>query len=287
MKQNKQKKALVIQGGGFRTGFSAGVLDAFLSKKYNPFDSYYVVSGGSIAVSYYLGDQYGSCLKALCSLAEDENFMSYNRLISQKGIMDVDMFHYVAKKRVPFDLDKALDIIKDRELSIVMTNRQTGKACYFKPNKENWIDAIIASCTLPFVTKGKHIIGDEDFMDGGWSDSLPVHRAIKDGATQITVIRTSPPNLKLSQSWVDYFGTFYYRSNQHLKACFETNHAKYNAAIDLINDPPKGVQILQVAPIQPLNAGTYSNSEKLIYLDYRHGLQCGLDFLYNLPGCSD
>lgn len=278
---NLTKKALVIQGGGFRTAFSAGVLDAFIMNGYNPFESYYVVSGGSIAVSYYLSSQYGSCLKAICNMALDENFMSYNRLISTKGMMDVDLFHDVATNRVPFDVDIAMETVKKRSLEIVMTDRKTGLPCYFKPNKKNWIDGIIASCTLPFVTKGKHVIDDEDYMDGGWSDSLPVNKAIKDGATEITVIRTSPPDLKLTQSWADYFGTFYYRSNQKLQACFETNHAKYNAAIDLINNPPKGVVIKQIAPVDPLHTGTYSNSIKPIELDYRYGLQCGLDYLFN------
>ena len=34
----KEKIALVIEGGGFKSVFSAGVLDAFLMNKFNPFD---------------------------------------------------------------------------------------------------------------------------------------------------------------------------------------------------------------------------------------------------------
>ncbi len=42
---SKMKKALIIQGGGFRTAFSAGVLDAFLKNNYTDFSLYAGVSG--------------------------------------------------------------------------------------------------------------------------------------------------------------------------------------------------------------------------------------------------
>ena len=60
------KKTLIIQGGGFRTAFTAGVLDAFIAADYNPFNSFYVVSGGAIGASYYLSGQYKKCFEAIC-----------------------------------------------------------------------------------------------------------------------------------------------------------------------------------------------------------------------------
>lgn len=274
------KKVLIIQGGGFRTGFSAGVLDAFLAMKHNPYDAYYAVSGGAIAVSYFLGNQYKKCFESMCLLATDKNFMSYNKLIRRNMLMDVDYFYKVADEKVPFDVDTALNNIKEKDLAIVMTNKITGQAEYFHPTKKTWMDAVIASCTLPFVTKGKHIINENEYMDGGWSDPLPVIRAVEDGASEITIIRTSPKDLKVSQSWSDYIGTFAFRSNSKLKACFENNHRKYNDAIDFINTKPKGVTIRQIAPEIPLLTGTYSNSISVITKDYRHGMQRGLDFLH-------
>ena len=276
------KKTLVIQGGGFRTSFTAGVLDAFHSQKYNPFDSYIAVSGGAIALSYYLGGQYKKCFEAMCLLAEDKNFMSWNRLISSQGVMNVDYFNDVANKKVLFDLDRAIEAVEGKELAFVMTNRETGEPHYYHPSKKTWLDGVIATCTLPFVTKGKHPIHGEEFFDGGWSDPLPVEWAHKNGASEIVVIRTSPPNLKVNQSWPDYFGSFIHRSNRRLQACFENNHEKYNSAIDFINDPPEGLTLDQIAPESPLQTGAYSNSVKLISADYRYGLECGLNYLLSL-----
>ena len=48
----ENKKVLILEGGGFKTSFSAGVMDAFQMQAHNPFDSYIGVSGGCIAISF-------------------------------------------------------------------------------------------------------------------------------------------------------------------------------------------------------------------------------------------
>ncbi|MDX2362163.1 MAG: patatin family protein [Crocinitomicaceae bacterium] len=272
-------KTLILQGGGFRTAFTAGVLDAFRTHHYNPFDGYVAVSGGAIALSYYLSDQYRCYYDALCLLAEDKHFMSWNRLISPMGVMNVDYFRTVAEEIIPFDIDKALETVEGKEMAIVLTNRSNGAAHYYHPDRKHWIDAIIATCTLPFVTKGSHMLHGEDFMDGGWSDPLPVKWAFDHGARDIVIVRTSPSELKLEQTWSDYFGTYIYSSQGKLKACFEENHLKYNDSVDFMNNPPEDLNLIQIAPEAPLQTGTYSNNVKLITADYRHGLDCGLRYL--------
>lgn len=273
------KRTLVIQGGGFRTAFSTGVLDAFQSKNYNNFDAYVAVSGGAIALSYFVSGQYRKCLEAMCFLAENKNFMSWNRLISSQGIMDVDYFTQVAETKVPFDMQTALATIEGKQLYFVLTNCQTGEPRYYAPKKEDWVDAVIATCTMPFVTKGKHLLEGVEYFDGGWSDPLPVKWAHENGAHEMIVIRTTPSQVKMNQSWPDYFGTFIFRRNERLRSCFEENHLKYNAAVDYMGIHHPGLSVHQIAPEEPLQTGTYSNNTKLIVSDYRQGLEAGLNFL--------
>lgn len=282
MGKKEHKKTIIVQGGGFRTGFSTGVLDAFQTVGYNDFELYVGVSGGSIALSYFLSEQYQKCFDAMCLLAEDPNFLSFNRMIWNQAIMDIDYFHEVAAKLVPFEIEKALANAKSKELAFVMTNRNTGEPHYYHPNKKTWTDAVIASCTLPFVTKGKHSLQGVEYMDGGWSDPLPVEWAYNNGSREMLVVRTSPVDLKANQSWSDYFGTFVFRSNENLKNCFEHNHQKYNDSIEFLNNPPKDLKINQIAPDSPLRAGTHSNSVSAITADYRHGVQAGLDFIHRI-----
>lgn len=276
------KHTLIIQGGGFRTGFSTGVLDAFLTTGYTDFDFLIGNSGGAIALSYFLGQQYKKCFEAMCLLAEDKNFISYNRMMSDTGMMNVDYFHEVARHKIPFNMEQALQAAARKRVAFVLTDVETGQAVYHEPDSSTWIDAVIASCTLPFVTKGRHNLQGKEYMDGGWSDALPVKWAYEQGARDVLIIRTLPPDLKLTQSWSDYFGSLVYRSNDGLRECFENNHLVYNRTIDFINNPPDDLIIQQIAPETPLKAGTYTNSVSAITEDYRRGVECGMDFIMQL-----
>jgi predicted patatin/cPLA2 family phospholipase len=57
---------------------------------------------------------------------------------------------------------------------------------------------------------------------------------------------------------------------------------KFNESIDFILNPPTGIKIQQIAPEQKLKTGGYTNSKVALELDYRYGLEKGLDFLNSL-----
>lgn len=273
------KKALIIQGGGFRTAFSSGVLDAFIEHQHNPFQLYVAVSGGAIAASYFISQQKRHCFEAICFLSEKNRFVKYTNVLKAQPVMDVDIFHDISNIHFPFDMEKALKELENKQFSIVMTNMLTAEAYYCQPKPDNWREAVIASCSLPFVTKGKHSLNGTDYMDGAWSDPLPVEWTVQQGAMDITIVRTTPANLKSSKSWIDYIGEIYYSKDEKIRQAFSKNHEKYNRSIDYINQIPRGIRIHQIAPEQPLKAGSYTNSIALLEEDYKMGYQKGLDFL--------
>ena len=61
----KGKTALLIQGGALKSIFTAGVLDAFIAARFDPFDIYIGVSGGSMCLSYYLTQDYKVIIRML------------------------------------------------------------------------------------------------------------------------------------------------------------------------------------------------------------------------------
>lgn len=267
--------ALIIQGGGFRTAFSAGVLDAFLKNNYRPFDFYAAVSGGSIAASYFISNQPRHCFESICFLAEKGRFINYANVLKKLPIMDVDIFQDISNIHFPFDDAGAYSHLKDKKFVIVMTDKSTGEPYYCDPTQTDWREAVIASSSLPFITKGKHTLNGKDFMDGAWGDPLPVEWVAKQGVKEITIVRTAPANEKIGKSWLDFLGEMYYRNNVGLRKTFTHNHEKYNKTIDFINDPPKGITIRQVAPEQHLKAGLYTNSKALLEEDYQNGFEKG------------
>lgn len=273
------KKTLIVQGGGFRTGFTAGVLDAFMALDYHPFDHVIGNSGGAISASYYLSKQYGSCLKAMHLLAGDPDFVKLKHAIQERGYMNIDYLRSVANELVPFSVESGEIALENNKVHFVTTNRATGLPEYLSPTGKDWIEIVIASSTLPFVTKGVHQVRGMDLMDGGWGDPIPVQWAVDQGSSNFIIIRTSHINRKVSQTWPDYLGSIYYRSNKELSECFAKNHTIYNDTMDFLSAPPDHVSIEQIWPEESLKCSSYSYSLEGINSDYRYGLQVGIDFV--------
>ncbi len=284
-----KNKTIVVEGGGFRTAFTAGILDAFIVSDYHPFDRYIGVSGGAMALSYYLSGQYKFYINGMKFLAKDPNFLKISNIFAGTGYMNIDYVRQLAMTRYPFDVDKALDFIwkQDKLVRFVATNRKNGKAEFLAPSKEHWVEMIIASSTLPFVTKGVHRVGNQDLMDGGWSDPLPVLRAYETGSEDILILRTTPKNSRVSQGWMDYFASFYFRDNKGFSSCFYDSYTLYNKNVDFINNPPKHVSIQQIAPKKHLNSGTISYSADSVRRDYHTGLDAGLEYIAEIKRVNE
>jgi len=275
-----KKPQLIVEGGGFKIAFTAGVLDSFIAADYQPFKKYYAVSGGTVALSYFLSNQFRYWLDAMQLLAKDIQFTSFKRTLGKEGYMDIDYLEKVAQKKVPLDLDAGMVALKKMQVYFVATTTLEGKAAYLTPTKKTWLDILVASSTLPFVTKGKHNIDGVEYFDGGWSDPIPAKWAYEKGAKHILVLRTAPANRQTTQSLADYFGSIFYRNNLHLSNTFAKSHLLYNDAVEFLLNPPKDVKVEQIAPIKDLKSTTYTYTTKTLMSDYRYGIDLGLQYIH-------
>ena len=272
-------KTLIVQGGGFRTGFPAGVLDAFMLLDFYPFERLVGVSGGAIAISYYAAKQYGACLEAMHWLAKDPEFVNFKHIRQERGYMNIDYLAEVAHVHVPFDLPKASAFAKGKEIHFVATNRATGKPEYLQPQAEDWVDVVVASCTLPFITKGVQQVRGMELMDGAWGDPLPIRWTVEQGADDIVIIRTSHVTRKMSKSLPNYLGSLFYRAQKELSECFALHHTFYNDSLDFIQQLDETVKIEQIWPEDGLKCTGTSYSPASINTDYRYGLHAGVEFV--------
>lgn len=273
---------IIVEGGGFKTSFTAGILDAFLTANYFPFKTFIGISGGSVALSYFLSGQYRYCIRAMRTLAKDKQFADYKRAFREKGYLDIDYIATVASEKVPFNLEDALQRCKDLNVFFVATDRNKGKPAYLIPTQDPWIESVIASSTLPFATKGKHLLNGQHYFDGGWSDPLPIKWAYQNGCRKVLVLRTNPRENKIKQSWADYFGSKYFSDRPALSQIFESAFETYNESIEFMNNPPNDLLITQLDPKRMLNSGVYSYSKKTLMLDYRYGLDKGISHVQSL-----
>ena len=273
------KRTLVLEGGGFKTSFSTGVLDAFRMTEFDGFDACVGVSGGALALSYFLSRQYGIYYKSMTTLCKDTRFIQFSKAFTD-GLMNLDFFLELAKNEFSFDIDVAAAQLKSKDFYMVMTQCDDGRTVYYQPTIETWMDAIIATSTVPLLTKGKHLIGGVAYADGGITDPIPIKWVVDQGATDIVLIRTTHQNFKPSILRPDFIAAQFIRDNNHIKHAIENYQQKLKDSIDFANNHSKDGLIKQIVPENPLKTNIFTNSIQSIIADYRYGLEMGLNFVY-------
>lgn len=272
------KKTLILEGGGFKTSFSAGVLDAFRATGYDDFDVFIGVSGGSLALSYFLSEQYGSYFESMRKLCRDPRFIKFTKAFSE-GFMNLDFFYDIAEKETPFNMEKALQKLENKEFYVVLTNSVDGSTVYRQPTANDWVDVTIAASTVPIITKGKHILDGVPYSDGGISDPIPIRWAYENGADDVTLIRTTQFNFKPSYVRPETFAARLLRSNPAISQHVENFQLKLKESADFAESIQGQINLKQIAPEQALNSNIYTFQVSSLITDYRYGLECGLNFV--------
>ena len=275
MKKIPEYEALVLEGGSLRCAFTAGVLDGFASLGYRPFQYYYGVSAGSMAMTSFLSGQRGHFIDLSEKLIEDGKFISFGSVMSDEGLMNLAHLAKVVHSESPIDWEAANRFIEDKHVHVVTTDYETGEAHYLKPRRENWIRSVLASSTLPLITRGKVKLDGRWMFDGGYADPIPLRAALRDGCSNTLVIRTRPIEDRVEWDTLDWLASYLYRDNPAVSRLFENWHVRYNDLADrLSNHDGVGDQSWsQIAPAHPLRSDGYRITALDLRADYRHGME--------------
>lgn len=272
--------AIVAEGGGQRGIYTAGVLDTFLDKQFNPFQIGLGVSAGAQnLLTYFMGER-GYAKRAISELTAAPGFYVPYRWLGARGVLDLD--HYFDQTildpeyRLPYQ--HISDVQANRKLIFVATNRDSLVPVYLEPDKLSVITYLKASSAVPFLYKAPVTVHDQQLVDGGVADPLPVLKAIEMGARQIVVIRTVSAETDQS-GWRQRIESLPVRRAlpKSILRMLEVHEEGYSQAIKAIQSPPAGVHIISIAPKQTLNSHAFGSSSESMILDYQCGCVDGLD----------
>ena len=187
------KIGLVVEGGGMKCAYSAGVLDAFLDDGIR-FDYVIGVSAGSGNSASYLAGQRGRNLRFYTDHISNPAYFGIRSFLKTGDLFGLRYIYGTLTNSGGGDtLDYDSMQKNPAEFVVVATNARTGKPAYFTkrdiPRDDYRI--IMASCAIPSVTKPVRI-GSEKYVDGGVSDSLPFKRAFEDGCDKVVMIMSKP-----------------------------------------------------------------------------------------------
>jgi predicted patatin/cPLA2 family phospholipase len=274
----KRKKALIIEGGGSRGVFSFGVIDSFIKASYNPFDIHLGVSNGAVVQLWYLLAVSDYNLdKMLFSASRD--YVRYSNLLFNKSIMNFEKLYQDANKVFPIDFDRLQDNLAGKNFYVVVSDAGSGKPEYIELSKENYINEMLATGSLPVLMKNAILLEGKRKYDGGITDPIPVQKAYEMGAKEIVIIRTYEQAFIRKTKLENYIAAFATRSYPNISKALKENTTTYNSALEFINNPPSDCKILQICPPQRLSTKRATTNVNIMKADYQIGMNCGEEFL--------
>ncbi|QSX33530.1 patatin family protein [Shewanella avicenniae] len=268
--------ALVLEGGGLRAIYTAGVLDAFLAAELH-FPYVVGVSAGAIYPASYLSQQLGRNLTIQQRYLADKRYMGWRHWLKNGNYVNVDFtYRQMAHELVPFDFDTFLG--RDAEFKVGAFNCQSGETDFFGmadfDSHQQLLDILIASSSLPFISPPVTIAG-QAYLDGGIATPIPVAQACKDGYQKQLVILTQDADYRKSAFKPKWLAKRAYRHYPQVAQALLQRHQRYNdALVDLAQRVEQG-SALVIQPAKPLGLSRLERDVSKVEAVYQLGLSDG------------
>lgn len=265
------KSGLILEGGGMRGIYTAGVLDYFMEQGLY-FSDCYGVSAGACHLCSYLSGQKERAYRVSLNYLKDKNYCSLRSLITTGDLFGAKMcYDTIPNELDPYDYD-AFQNYGGRAYAVV-TNIITGKAEY-KPLREMHRDivAVRASASLPLVSNNVYIDGTP-YLDGGIADSIPIIRSLKDGNKKNVVIMTKEVGYRRKPTSNMEAIKVRYRKYPALVRDMQRRHIVYNKTLDFIEEHEKKGHIFVIRPKVNPNVGRIEKNEAKLRALYETGYE--------------
>ncbi|MBO7675850.1 MAG: patatin family protein [Atopobiaceae bacterium] len=174
-----RQNALVLEGGGYRGVFTAGVLDALMEQGVYDFASVWGTSAGALNATNYRSRQIGRTIRVMLAFRDDKRMMSFFSLATTGNLTGGDfLYHTVQDELDPCDVETFNR--SSLRLFAVASDVVFGTPRYFEVKSlPDDVEMIRASSSLPLVSSAVTIDGHR-YLDGGTTDSVAVAAALGD-----------------------------------------------------------------------------------------------------------
>lgn len=267
---NENKIGLVLEGGGHRGIYTAGILDVFAQNNIS-FDGIMGVSAGCIHGVSFLSGQIGRSVRYTTRFCNNPSYMSFKSLIKTGDFFNVDFCYYKLPETLdPFDND-AFDK-NPTPFYAVCSDVKTGKAVYHKCDsvrgeKIKWIQA---SASMPLAAKIVKI-DEGEFLDGGITDSIPIKKMQELGYSKNIVILTQEAGYRKKPNSLLPLIKRVYKKYPELINAIQNRHIIYNQQLDYLEEQEKLGNVIIIRPSQKPQAGRIEKDKKKILSTYNLG----------------
>ncbi|MEI5908669.1 patatin family protein [Bacillus spongiae] len=267
---------LVLEGGGMRGVYTAGVLEAFLE---NDIEFPYLigVSAGACNAASYLSKQKGRNKKVNIGFIKDPKYLSWRNYWKKRELFGMDfVFNTIPNQLVPYDYDAFRK--NKAEFIIGTTDCQSGEPLYFsrKEYTNDLLRVLRATASLPFVAPTVNFQSNQ-LLDGGIADPIPIRKAEADGFSKNIVILTRNEGYRKKPSRFSFYLKRKYNNFPNLIETMQKRHLQYNQSIKYIEEQEKRGNVMIIRPKHSLKVGRMERDPEKLTTLYEDGYEDGLE----------
>lgn len=277
----KNKIGLVLEGGGHRGIYTAGVLDTFAENKIS-FDGVMGVSAGCVHGASFLSGQIGRSIRYTTKYCDNSNYMGIGSLITTGNFFNEKFCYYDLPETLdPFDND-TFDK-NQTQFFAVCTDVKTGSAIYhecetLKGEKIKWLQA---SASMPLVSKIIKI-DDNLLLDGGIADSIPIKKMQELGFEKNIVILTQEAGYRKNPNSLLPIIKLVYKKYPKLIEAIENRHIIYNQQLEFLEEQEKLGNVIIIRPSEKPTASRTEKDKEKILETYNLGKKDALSIIKNI-----
>ncbi|MCI6630082.1 MAG: patatin family protein [Lachnospiraceae bacterium] len=260
---------LVLEGGGMRGMYTAGVLDFFLDKEIE-FSKCYGVSAGACHMCSYLSKQRGRSYHVWTDYLECSDYCSMKSLLRTGDLFNKDFcYDLIPEYLNPMDYETFRKY--PGKAYAVAANIATGKAEYLRlAGTQKDCEAVRASSSLPLISRNVRL-GDQLYLDGGLADSIPIRKSILDGNRKNVVVLTKEVGYRKEPS--SHLGLVKLRYLRYPKVyeMMKVRHIVYNRTLDYLEKQVQNGQAFVIRPSYAMGINRIEKDKEKLKALYQQG----------------
>lgn len=263
---------LVLEGGGMRGAYTAGVLEFLLDEDIHiPF----VVgaSAGACNGSSYVARQKRRNYEVIVGYGDHPEYISYKRMLTHRQLFGMDfIFDKLPNQLVPFDYESFSS--QSTKFVVGTTEMDSGEALFIDrfPDRESLLKVIRASSSLPLIAPSITYEGMQ-LMDGGISNPIPVQPSLDQGNRKHIIVLTRNDGYikkKMKLSW--YFNRKF-RHFPYFAQALLNRHHRYNQQLQKVKQMEENGEAFVLRPLEPLQVSRIERNKERLHHLYMQGYE--------------
>jgi predicted patatin/cPLA2 family phospholipase len=232
-----------------RGAWAVGALNALHELGEDRFDLVVASSSGACSAAYFVAGLHQPALEIWQHYVDGRKLFCTSNLLHFKPMVDLTyLVDHLFRKKFPLNLQAFNNGVR---FQIVLTDCLSGAPVYFPARDEQIFDALRASSSLPFATRGYWLVDQKPFADGGIGDPLPLEHVLEEGAKDITVILTHGSAYRM-EPVPRFVARLAYPKYPRAAEAWAQRHIRYQRSLALMDHPPEGVRIRVLRPSRRL-----------------------------------